>query len=119
MKKQFLGYILFSILFGGLPDIIMDIDGNTINLKELTAKKTVVIITMKAPDCPVCQTQIVRIMENFDKLSACNVTFLVLAPGPVEKLQKAKELTKFPLPFIVDEGLEIARSLDLLLNETP
>ena len=118
IKKQFLGYILFSILSGGLPDIIMDIDGNTINLKELTVKQTVVVITMKAPDCPVCQTQLVRIMENFDKLSACNVTFLVLAPGPVEKLQKAKELTKFPLPFIVDEGLKIAHSLDLLLNET-
>ena len=118
MKNQFLGYILFSILSGGLPDIIMDIDGNTINLKELTAKKTVAIITMKTPDCPVCQTQILRIMENFDKLSACNVTFLVLSPGPVEKIQSTKELTKFPFPFIVDEKLEIARSLDLLLNET-
>ena len=118
MKKQFLGYILFSILSGGLPDIIMDIDGNTINLKELTTKGTVAVITMKAPDCPVCQTQILRIMENFDKLSACNVTFLVLSPGPAEKLQSAKEYTKFPFPFIVDEKLEIARSLDLLLNET-
>ena len=118
MTKQFLGYILFSILSGGLPDIIMDIDGNTINLKELTAKQTVVVITMKAPDCPVCQNQILRIMENFDKLSACNVTFLVLAPGPIEKLQTAKELTKFPFPFIIDQNLKIARSLDLLLNET-
>ena len=118
MKKQFVGYILFRILFGGLPDIITDIDSNTINLKELTAEKTVAVITMKSPDCPVCQTQIVRIMENFDKLSACNVTFLVLAPGPVEKLQKAKELTKFPFPFIVDKELKITRSLDLLLNET-
>ena len=118
MIKQFVCYILISILFGGLPDIITDIDGNTINLKELTAKKTVAVITMKAPDCPVCQTQIVRIMENFDKLSACNVTFLVLAPGPIEKLQTSKELTKFPFPFIIDQNLKIARSLDLLLNET-
>ena len=118
IKKQFLVYILFSILSGGLPDIITDIDGSTINLKELTAMKTVAVITMKTPDCPVCQTQIVRIMENFDKLSACNVTFLVLAPGPVEKLRKAKELTKFPFPFIVDKELQITRSLNLLLNET-
>ena len=117
MKKQVVGYILFSILFGGLPDIITDIDGNTINLKKLTVQKTVAVITMKAPDCPVCQTQIVRIMENFDKLSACNVTFLVLAPGSIEKLQKAKELTKFPFPFIIDQNLKIARSMDLLLNE--
>ena len=118
MKKQLMGYILLSILLGGFPDSIQDIDGNTINLKELNTKGTVAVITMKSPDCPVCQTQILRIIENFDKLSACNVTFLVLSPGPAEKLQSAKEFTKFPFPFIVDEKLEIARSLDLLLNET-
>ena len=118
LKKQLIGYILFNILFGGFPDSIADIYGNTINLKELTTKGTVAVITMRAPDCPVCQTQIVRIMENFDKLGACNVTFLALAPGPEEKLLQAKELTKFPFPFIVDNELKIARSLDLLLNET-
>ena len=118
MKKQLVGYILFHILIGGFPDIITDIDGNTINLKEIVAKKTIAVITMKSPDCPVCQTQIIRIMENFDKLSACNVTFLVLAPGPVEKLHGAKELTNFPFPFIIDQNLKITRSLDLLLNET-
>ena len=117
LKIQFAGLVFFSILFGGFPEIITDIDGNPINLKELTAQKTVTIITMKAPDCPVCQTQILRIMQNFDKLSICNVTFLVLAPGPIEKLQKAKELTKFPFPFIIDQDLKIAQSLDLIINE--
>ena len=90
------GYILFSILLGGFPESIEDIDGNIINLMEITAKNTVAVITMKSPDCPICQTQILRIMQNFDRLSACNVTFLILAPGPVEKLREAKELTKFP-----------------------
>ena len=118
VKKHLIGYIFLNILFGGFPDSIADINGNTINLNELTTKGTVAVITMKSPDCPVCQTQILRIIENFDKLSACNVTFLVLSPGPAEKLQSAKEYTKFPFPFIVDEKLEIARSLDLLLNET-
>ena len=46
------------------------------------------------------------------------MTFLVLAPGPIEKLQMAKKLTKFPLPFIVDQDLKISRSLDLIINET-
>ena len=118
LKIQFTSCVLFSILLGGFPEIITDIDGNAINLKEFTTRKTVAIITMKAPDCPVCQNQLLRIMQNFDKLSACNVTFLVFAPGPVEKLQKAKELTKFPFPFIVDQDLKIARSLDLIINET-
>ena len=118
LKIQITSCFLFSILLGAFPEIITDIDGDTINLKELTTQKTVAVITMKAPDCPVCQTQILRIMQNFDKLISCNVTFLVLAPGPINKLQKAKELTKFPFPFIVDQDLKIARSLDLIINET-
>ena len=118
LKIQITSCFLFSILLGAFPEIITDIDGDTINLKELTTQKTVAVITMKAPDCPVCQTQLLRIMQNFDKLSACNVTFLVLAPGPIDKLQKAKELTKFPFPFIVDQNLKIARLLDLIINET-
>ena len=118
IKKHIAGYILCSIIFGVFPESIKDIDGNIVHLKELTAKKTMAVITMKSPDCPVCQTQILRIMQNFDILSTCNVTFLILAPGPIEKLREAKELTRFPFPFIVDNELKIARSLDLLLNET-
>ena len=118
LKIQITSCFLFSILLGAFPEIITDIDGDPINLKELTTQKTVAVITMKAPDCPVCQTQLLRIMQNFDKLSVCNVTFLALAPGPIDKLQKAKELTKFPFPFIVDQELKIAKSLDLIINET-
>ena len=118
LKIQITSCFLFSILLGAFPEIITDIDGDTINLKELTTQKTVAVITMKAPDCPVCQTQLLRIMQNFDKLSACNVTFLVLAPGPIDKLQKAKEIIKFPFPFIVDQNLKIVRLLDLIINET-
>jgi peroxiredoxin len=118
LKIQFLVMVFTAYLFAGFPEVMQNIDGSKINLKELTTKKTVAIITMKSPDCPVCQTQILRIMQNFDQLSACNVTFLILAPGPIEKLQKAKELTQFPFPFIVDEELKIARSLDLIINET-
>ena len=118
LKVQFLVMVFITYLFGGFPEIITHFNGTTINLKEIAEQKTVAVITMKAPDCPVCQTQLLRIMQNFDKLSACNVTFLVLAPGPIGKLQKAKELTKFPFPFIVDQDLKIALSLDLIINET-
>ena len=118
MKVQFLVMIFITYLFAVFPEVLQDIDGNTLNLKELTSQKTVAVITLKSPDCPVCQTQILRIMQNFDQLSACNVTFLVLAPGPTEKLQKAKEYTKFPFPFIVDQELKIAKALDLIINET-
>ena len=115
---QISSFLLFSILWGGFPEMITDIEGNNINLTELTAQKTVAVITMKSPDCPVCQMQILRIMKNFDRLAVCNVTFLVLSPAPIEKLNKTKEITEFPFPFIADHKLKIAKSLDLLLSET-
>ena len=111
-------YIISNLLLGMFPESIKDIDGHTINLKELTTNKTVVILTMKSPDCPICQRQILRIMKNFDRLAVCNVTFLVLSPAPIEKLNKTKEITEFPFPFIADHKLKIAKSLDLLLSET-
>ena len=52
LKIQFAGLVFFNILFGGFPEIITDIDGNPINLKELNTQKTVAVITMKSPDCP-------------------------------------------------------------------
>jgi hypothetical protein len=73
IKKQIIACILIGWLLAGFPELINDIDGNTINLKELAGQKTIAVITMKSSDCPVCQTQILRIRENFDKLSACNV----------------------------------------------
>ena len=69
LKIQITSCFLFSILIGAFPKIITDIDGTTINLKEITEQKTVAVITMKSPGCPVCQTQILRIIQNFDKLS--------------------------------------------------
>ena len=110
--------LLINILYGGFPKIITDIEGNNINLKELATQKTVAVITMKSPDCPVCQAQIIRIMQNFDKLAVFNITFLVLSPTPIEKIYKAKETTQFPFPFIPDHDLKIAQSLDLLLSKT-
>ena len=56
-KVQFLVMIFIAYLFADIPDLLNDIDGYTINLKELTTQKTVAVITMKTPDCPVCQTQ--------------------------------------------------------------
>ena len=53
IKLQITICLLFSILFGGFPEIITDINGTTINLKEITEQKTVAVITMKAPDCPI------------------------------------------------------------------
>ena len=79
-------------MVAGFPDKLTDTDGAIIDLKELVSKKRVIVITIKTPECPVCQHQLIRIKEKLNVLVACNVTFLVLSPGSVDKIEKAKEL---------------------------
>ena len=111
------GVLYLSSLAAGFPDRLTDTDGAIIDLKELVSKKRVIVITIKTPECPVCQHQLIRIKEKLNVLVACNVTFLVLSPGSVDKIEKAKSNTKFPFPFIMDNNLEISKSLDLTIDE--
>ena len=84
----------------------------------MVAKKRVVVITIKTAECQVCQRQLIRIKEKLDVLVACNVTFLVLSPSPVDKIQKAKSITTFPFPFILDNNLEISKSFNLTIDDS-
>ena len=115
--KKLLIIVTTSFLFAGFPNVVSDIDGTVIDLKQLASEKRVVVITIKTAECPVCQQQLIRINDKLNELASCNVTFLVLSPGTINKIQKAKSNTKFPFPFIMDENLEISKSLDLIIDE--
>ena len=104
-------------MFAGFPDIIKDMDGSVINLKQMAFQKKLAVITLKTAECPVCQKQLIRIKERLSELTVCNVTFIVLSPGPVDKIQQVKSKTQFPYPFIHDDGLKISKSLKLNIND--
>jgi peroxiredoxin len=100
-------FVLLSVrgVFAGFPDTIKDIDGVVLDLKQLTSQKRLAVITLKTAECPVCQKQLIRIKEKLSELIVCNITFIVLSPGSIDKIQKAKSKTQFPYPFIDDEDL--------------
>jgi peroxiredoxin len=98
------------------PASMTDIDGNRIDIESLARAKNLVVVTLKATWCPVCQHQLVRLRERLPDLQRCGVTFVVLAPGPASELAAIRERTGFLFPFVADEGLEIARSLGLTLS---
>ena len=58
-----------------------------------------------------------RIKDKLKELVVCNVTFIVLSPGPVDKIQQVKSKTQFPYPFIHDDDLKISKSLKLNIND--
>jgi len=95
------------------PAVLTDVFGNTIKVKDLVQEKTVVVVTLKATWCQICQEQLRRIKATLSESKNCNVTYLVLSPGPTKDLQEIKKQTDFPFPFIEDKGLIIAASLGL------
>jgi peroxiredoxin len=101
----------------GFPSTVVDIDGYVIDIERLADEQNLVVVTLKATWCLVCQRQLVRLRERLPDLERCGVTFVVLAPGPAEELASIRKRTGFEFPFVADEGLAVARSLGLTLSE--
>jgi len=99
------------------PAQLQSIDGQTLDIDKLATEHNLVVITLKATWCPVCQTQLERVKQLLPELRACEVTFVVLAPGPAEELAQIRERTGFEFPFVADEELRIARSLNIAMTE--
>ena len=99
------------------PSSIVSVSGDTVDVAQLAKNKRVVVITLKATWCLVCQRQLARIEKQLDKIKFCPVTFLVLSPGPKRELEAVKRRINFPYPFIEDRKLTLAKKFDLVLSE--
>jgi peroxiredoxin len=99
------------------PEKVRDVDGQNVDVAKLAKKKKLVVITLKATWCEVCQHQLYRIKKKLAESRACGLTYLVLAPGPKKDLQAIQKAVGFPFPFVEDEGLRIAESLGLRMGE--
>jgi len=96
--------------------VLTDIEGKAVDVEKLAATHNLVVVTLKATWCPVCQRQLLRLKKILPMLKLCRVTFIVLAPGPAKELAKIKKRTGFDFPFVQDQGLVIARSLGIARN---
>ena len=125
MRLLIFGLTLFTVAITAVADetpvrfpaSVVDVDGNRIDVTALATDANLVVVTLKAVWCPVCQQQLVRLVSRLPELTECGVTFLVLAPGTPEELRAIRARTGFDYPFIADPALEIADALDLRLAE--
>ena len=99
------------------PAEVIAANGKKINVAKLAKNQRVVVVTLKATWCQVCQQQLIRIKKQLDRIELCSVSFLVLSPGPADELRAIQKNTGFPYPFIPDNNLEIGTSMHLVLSE--
>jgi peroxiredoxin len=99
-----------------VPETLRDVHGETIDVAALAARRRLVVVTVKAPRCPVCRAQLERLRHALPRLQSCGATFIVLAPGPAKDLEELATATGFPFPFVEDRDLELGKSANLVLG---
>ncbi len=97
------------------PARLIDIDGSPIDVSALASERRLIVVTLKAPWCPVCARQLARLEGLSAALENCGATFLVLSPGPADRIRAVREATGFQARYVEDRDLAIARSLGLEL----
>ncbi len=97
------------------PAQLLDIDGRAVDVSALASAHRLIVVTLKAPWCPVCARQLARLEGLSAALENCGATFLVLSPGPAERIRAVREATGFSARYVEDRDLTIARSLGLEL----
>ena len=102
---------------GRFPTKVQTIDGRELDVAKLATEHTLVVVTLKATWCPVCQRQLARIKRKLSEIEPCGVTFLILSPGPRSELQAIQKRIGFPYPFVEDVDLAIADRLGLRMTE--
>jgi thioredoxin-dependent peroxiredoxin len=72
----------------------MGLDGKPVEFKQLTAKKTVVLVVLRGwpgYDCPYCTIQVHDYVANAADLAKQDVQVLMVYPGPADKLKDHAE----------------------------
>ncbi len=100
------------------PASVTTIGGEKLDVAALARRRSLVIVTLKATWCQVCQTQLLRLKRRLPEIKPCGATFLVLAPGPRSELRSIQQRIDFPYPFVEDVGLSIAKRLGLQMSKT-
>ena len=100
------------------PRTVTSVSGEEIDIDKLSVNKTVVVVTLKSPTCPVCKNQLERIEQNLGAFEMCNMSFLVVCPGTIGEVKSVKEESDFPFPFIADTDLEVGNQMGLALEDS-
>ena len=112
----FLSFLLTANLNASetrFPRNISDINGDKLSFSILTKDKIVCLITIKSITCPICIEQLERIKKKVLNFEKCNLTFIVIVPGPLKGIKAYAKKMKFPFPFIQDKNFSISKIFNL------
>jgi peroxiredoxin len=91
-------------------------DGTTVNSSDLLGRPAVILF-VRGNWCPFCSKQVEEITSHYKSISELGAKLIFITPKPLDTTHRVAEMFGVEFDFWLDESLEIARSLGILMSE--
>jgi peroxiredoxin len=91
-------------------------DGESINLDNLLANGSIMVIFYRGGWCPFCNYQVRQITEAFDKFQQRNVTPVLISVDNIDGAMLIKEAYEIPFPVLSDSNLAAHESFKTVIE---
>jgi peroxiredoxin len=89
-------------------------DGSTVHSRDLRGKPAVILF-VRGNWCPFCSKQVEDLTSHYKEINSLGAQLIFVTPKPLETTRRVAEFFKVEFEFWLDESLEIARTLGLVL----
>lgn len=98
-----------------LPDFqSVDEDGNRVSSSDLIGTPTVLLF-VRGSWCPFCSKQVANLTRVYKEITDSGAKLILVTPKPLATTRRVAEMFDVDFRFWLDESLEIAKQLGLVL----
>ncbi len=99
-----------------LPDFQgVDEDGNPVKSSEL-AGAPAILLFVRGSWCPFCSKQVADLTKVYKEITDSGARLILVTPKPLETTRRVAEIFEVDFKFWLDESLNIAKRLGLVLE---
>ncbi len=99
-----------------LPDFqAVDEDGNRVSSSEL-AGTPVILLFVRGSWCPFCSEQVANLTRVYKEITDSGAKLILITPKPLATTRRVAEIFEVDFEFWLDDSLEIAKQLGLVLE---
>ena len=99
-----------------LPEFqAVDEDGNVVSSSQL-AGAPAILLFVRGSWCPFCSKQVANLTKVYKEMTDSGAKLILVTPKPLETTRRVAEIFEVDFQFWLDESLEIAKKLGLVLE---
>jgi len=99
-----------------LPEFqAVDEDGNTVSSSQL-AGAPAILLFVRGSWCPFCSKQVANLTKVYKEMTDSGAKLILVTPKPLETTRRVAEIFEVDFQFWLDESLDIAKKLGLVLE---